>query len=543
MKLKVWNYIVIGIMVALIGGMIAADCVCNFWSAQITNLLCGTGLDFSGEDVATATAESDKLINNIGDESIVLLKNAGGENGNGILPLAESNRKINLFGWASHDDAFVLTGGGSGAGWIVDDKKVPIAKGLENSGFTVNRDLLDKYKAHRRYRDGLKLSEPSIDFYTDDIINAALAFSDTAIITIMRFGSEGVEIPLEQNKSSGTTDSSRTYLQLSTEEEALIELVTEKFDKVIVVLDTANSMELGFLDNEKIDAALLCGMLGQSGSNAIGRILTGEVNPSAKTVDTYPYDHRSNPSYANMRRDGNHIHYVEDIYIGYKWYETAFADKLVHEAYGKTFDYSDEEGYRNVVQYPFGYGLSYTEFKWSVDSVEYVLSNSSGDLADADIYDKKAKFEVKVAVTNTGGVKGRDVVQVYFTAPYDREANAGAGGIEKAALNLIAFEKTPELEPGQTANLTLTFDLYDMASYDCYDRNGNGSATYELDAGEYKISVMDDAHTLADCENAVTSFDLSKTITYKLDPKTNSQKSFYGRRRVCRSAYRRKYCR
>lgn len=521
-KLTVKNWIVLAVMAVLLAGMIVADCICGFWAKQITNLLCGTGLDFSGEDVEMATAESDKLINNLGDEGIVLLKNIGGEDSKGILPLAETNRKINLFGWGSSDGGFLRTGGGSGAAWEVPGKAVTLSKGLENAGFEVNRDLLDRYKAFKGGREWPKIIEPPASFYTPELIASAKEFSDTAVITITRYGSEGLEMPLVQTNADGVERHDRTFLQLSLEEENTIDVVTQNFDKVIVLLNTCNTMELGFLDNDKIDAALIVGMLGQSGVNAVGRILKGEVNPSAHTVDTYAYDHKSNPSYVNKRRDGDHIHYVEDIYIGYKWYETAYAEKITHTVNGTTYDYSTEEGYRSVVQYPFGYGLSYTSFEWNVDGARVIVGDTEEDLreSEVEITNKKASFEIDVSVTNVGNVAGKDVVQIYYSAPYDKLGPTGNGGIEKAALNLAAFAKTPMLEPGQTSPLTLTFDLYDMASYDCYDKNGNGATAFELDEGDYSITVRKDAHTVAPCENAELTFSLPNKINYKLDPKT-----------------------
>lgn len=499
--------------------IIVADCLCYKNAGAITNLLCGAGIRFDGEDVQLAMAESDKLVRQIGDESIVLLKNE-----NNTLPLKASNRKLNLFGWASTDNGFLLTGGGSGAATIQKDKKVSLAAALRDNGeFELNESLLEKYVDYRDSRsdkqgtgsDVVTLIEPPKSWYTKEMIDSAKAFSDTAVITIARWGSENMEIPFVQNKYGASNDNNRTYLQISTEEEDLIDLVTANFSEVIVLINTCNAMEMGFLDNEKIDAALLVGLLGQSGTHAVRKVLTGEVNPSARTVDTYPYDHRSNPTYANARRSGDHIHYVEDIYLGYRWYETAFADKLTHEAYGKTFDYSTEEGYRQVVQYPFGYGLSYTKFDWEITSALCISGNDEYNMRNASISNKKASFKITVDVTNTGARAGMDVLQLYYTPPYK------SGEIEKAAVNLVAFAKTAVIEPGATQRgIELTFDMYDMASYDCYDKNGNGAATYELDEGDYYVSLMNNAHELDDCDGAQIKFNIPGKLTYKLDPDT-----------------------
>ena len=537
MKFKVWNWVVIGIMAVVFAAMIVADALCGINAGAITNLLCGNGLRFDGEEVDAALAESDALVRKIGDESIVLLKNEY-DGDSAALPLKETERKLNLFGWASCDAGFLLTGGGSGAANLQWDKCVTLSAALRNvttdedgatsRTFELNESLLDKYFAFANKRedkqddtDPVRLIEPDRSFYTDAVMNEAKAFSDVAVITIARWGSENMEIPYTQKKKGKPEDRDRTYLQLSTEEEALIDLVTENFEKVIVIVNTANTMEMGFLDNDKIDAVLLVGLPGQSGAHAIRRVLTGEINPSGRTVDTYAYDLRSAPSYANNRRDGDHIHYVEGIYVGYKWYETAYADKIVHEAYGKTFDYSTDEGYKNIVQYPFGYGLSYTDFTWEVDSSKVVIDENEIDLENASITNKKAKIKIDVTVTNAAnGVAGMDVVQLYVTPPYDKNADGGKGGIEKAAVNLVAFAKTPMLEPGQSSTLTLEFDLYDVASYDCYDRNNNGAATYELDAGEYVGKLMNNAHELNACENAQIKFTIPTAIKYKLDIET-----------------------
>ncbi len=523
MKFKIWNYIVFAVMSIVLAAMIVANCLCSINAGAITNLLCGNGLRFDGEEVEAALAESDALVRKIGDESIVLLKNQGGaKEGEGILPLKANERKLNLFGWSSTDAGFLLTGGGSGAATIQDEKKVTLADALRNVGgeerFEINENLLKKYTDYASKRedkqgdDPVTLIEPGESFYTEELMKEAKAFSDIAVITISRWASENMEIPYDQKKKGQSNDNSRTYLQISTEEEKLIELVTANFDKVIVLVNTANAMEMKFLDNEKIDAVLLVGLLGQSGTHAIRRVLTGEVNPSGRTADTYAYDLRSAPSYANKRRNDDHIHYVEGIYIGYKWYETAFADKLKHEAYGKTFDYSTEESYREVVQYPFGYGLSYSDFTWTVDSANLVMNGEKYELAGASVSNKKASIEVKVTVTNTGDVAGMDVVQLYYTPPYT------PGQIEKSAVNLVAFAKTAV--PEQSQELTLTFDLYDMASYDSYDMNKNGASTYELDKGKYSIKVMNNAHELNECENAEIEFEIASNLNYKLDPKT-----------------------
>lgn len=526
MKFKLWNYIVLPILVIVMVALIVGDCLCVKNAGAITNLLCGAGLKFDGDDVQQALNESDKLVQQIGEESIVLLKNQGGNDGKGVLPLDSSVKNVNLFGWSSTDAGFLLTGGGSGAATIMAEKRVTLKDALTfgDSRFAVNETLLNDYKAFcdRRFdyqgvlnEDTVTLVEPPKSWYTEERIQQAKNFSDTAVITISRWASENMEIPFVQNKYKAETDRSRTYLQISKEEEDLIDVVTENFENVIVLINTCNSMEMGFLDNEKIDAALLVGMLGQSGTHGIRKILRGEANPSARTVDTYPYDHKSNPSYANALRNADHIHYVENIYVGYRWYETAYAEKLIMEAHGKTYDYSTEEGYKAVVQYPFGYGLSYTTFEWEVTSAVWISGENENELENASIANKKASFKITLDVTNTGNVEGMDVIQLYYTPPYIK------GGIEKAAVNMVAYAKTAILKPGATQrDIELTFDLYDMASYDCYDKNGNKVTTYELDEGDYYLRLMNNSHEINACEGAEIKFNLPNKITYKLDPRT-----------------------
>ncbi len=523
MKFEVKHYVIFAIVVIICAALIVGNCICATNAQAITNLLCGSGLRFEGKEVEQASAAGDELVQNVCDEGIILLKNEGGEDGKGVLPLAETNRKLNLFGWSSTDNGFLLTGSGSAYSPIQDSKKFTLSKGLESQGFEINTDLLEKYKSFsdNRHEDSSEypfpLVEPDRNWYTQAMIDEAKSFSDTALISFTRKGGEGMDISFYQKKWNAPSDMTRTYLQLSTEEEDLIDLVTENFDKVIVLLDCSNPLELGFLDNPKIDAALNVGHLGQSGTKSIGRILKGEVNPSARTVDAYAYDWRSAPSYANSSVSELQVAYQEGIYVGYKWYETAFADKAVIRAYGETYDYSTEDGYRKVVKYPFGYGLSYTTFEWNVESAKLVTDGGGEgvDLAGAAVNNKSAGIEVVVSVTNTGSVAGKEVVQLYYSVPYTK------GGVEKPALTLADFGKTVLLNPGQTETLTLSFDLYDMASFDCYDMNHNGIASYELDAGEYNISLRNNSHEINGCENSVIRFTVPETLTYKLDPVTN----------------------
>ncbi len=508
-KLSVKQWIVLVVCFVLIAALVVGDVACAKWSSKITLLLCGDGINFEGEEVQNALQLGKNLVSDIMDEAIVMLKND-----NNTLPLKDT-KKVNLFGWASSDNGTIYSGTGSAACYISDKDRITLSAGLEASEFEVNKSLLNKYTA---YQDGRKdsnltpggttyLIEPDTGFYTDDVMNEAKAFSDTAIVTIARYGGEGYSIKMNQPKLNATNDNSRTYLQITTEEEALLKLVTENFEHVIVLLNCSNPMELGFIKDDRIDAVLHIGYLGVTGANAVGHVLRGTVNPSGHLTNSFAVNHKDDPAFANLAHNSdsvkNHMVYAEDIYVGYKWYETAFRD-----------GYYGSKNYDEVVQFPFGFGMSYTTFDWNLDSVKIGETDLLTAGGMVDVTNKKNSVSVDVTVTNTGDYAGKDVVQLFYTAPYTK------GGIEKAYVNLVAFDKTEILQPGQSQKLTLTFDLYDMASYDCYDRNNNGVKSYELDSGEYVLKLMTDSHTLKGCDNDQVSFNVPNTLNYKRDTTT-----------------------
>jgi len=349
------------------------------------------------------------------------------------------------------------------------------------------------------------LPEPNVSEYSDDLISSAKEFSDVALVVISRPGGENADLPTdmtavvdgswaEQDATTGNTyfagtyddtlnegtdwDEGDHYLELDNREEELIEMVCSNFDNVVVVVNANNAMELGFLnDYEQIKGAIYAPCPGQSGFNALGEILCGDVNPSGRTVDTFVYDLFTTPSYNNFGQftydnmdefaytstswlTGGEVttlpqfvNYVESIYVGYKFYETAYAEA---QAGSMEFDYD-----ANVL-YPFGYGLSYTTF----------------DVEMGDITDNDGELSIDVTVTNTGDVAGKDVVEVYYNPPYTN------GGIEKAAANLVAFDKTDLLEAGASQTLTITFSAEDMASYD-----DSGDGCYVLNRAIMVISV------------------------------------------------------
>ena len=472
----------------------------------VANLIC-TGpmssmLDLVSETsylTEETTAEATQLVTKMAEEGIVLL-----ENNSSILPLAKG-AKLNVFGWASTNPCY----GGTGSGALNDAyPTVTLLQGLSDAGIELNTELekfYTDYKADRpvvgMWAQDWTLPEPNVSLYTDQLMNNAKAFSDTAMIVITRVGGEGADLPsdmpavvdgswAQQGGSANSTyfggtyddtlnagndwDAGDTYLNLSNREEEMIDLVCSNFDKVVVVFNGANTMELGWVENySQIQGVIWCPGTGQAGFTGLGKIISGEVNPSGKAADTFVYSFEDTPwwnnfgsfVYDNMDEHISNdttptfVNYVEGIYVGYKFYETAAAEGLID--YGKT------------VQYPFGYGLSYTSFTQEMGPI----SESNGTIT----------FDV--TVTNTGAVAGKDVVEVYFNPPYVN------GGIEKASANLVEFAKTGMLEPGASETVTISFPVEDMASYD-----SKGAGCYVLDNGEYIISINRDSHTVIDSQ-------------------------------------------
>ena len=452
----------------------------------------------SEENVATAT----ELCEDIADEGIVLLDNAE------TLPLAK-NSKLNVFGWASTNPCY----GGTGSGALSDAyPTVSLLEGLTNAGFELNTELSDFYTAYRADRPQVgmfaqdwTLPEPEAAQYSDDLINNAKAFSDTAMIVITRVGGEGADLPTDV--STVTYDAGHSYndfepgehyLQLSKTEEDMVDLVCKNFDNVIVVYNGANAMELGWVkDYSQIKSVIWCAGTGQSGFNALGSVLCGDVNPSGRTIDTFVYDLTATPTwnnFGNMLYDNMNefeadsfgtkvtpafVNYVENIYVGYKFYETAAAEGLID--------------YDKTVVYPFGHGLSYTSFTQTLNSV----TESDGTIT------------VDVTVTNTGSVSGKDVVEVYYNPPYTN------GGIEKASANLIGFAKTSEIAAGASEDVQVTFKAEDMASYDAH-----GKGCYVLEKGDYIISINSDSHNVIDSKTYTVASDI---VYNESNPRSSDQ--------------------
>lgn len=441
------------------------------------------------------TVEAQNLVEEIANEGVVLL-----ENKDSLLPLTQDSN-LNVFGWASTNPCY----GGTGSGALSDAYPiVSLIEGLENSGFALNKDLESFYTtfASERPEVGMfaqdwTLPEPTVDSYSDELLSGAKEFSDKAMIVITRVGGEGADVPTDVsavtfNNNSEEYDefaAGEHYLQLSQSEKNMVEMVCENFEDVILVYNGANTFELDFVnDYSQIKSVIWCPGTGQTGFNSLGSILKGEVNPSAKTPDIFVKDLTTAPYYNNI---GNFtyenmdefkteafgvptlptfVNYVEGIYVGYRFYETASDEGAI--------DYDAE------ISYPFGYGLSYTTF--------------SQDMSDLSV-DADGNISVNVAVTNTGDVAGKEVVQVYYNPPYTN------GGIEKATANLVAFDKTDVIEPGETQEMTITFTAEEMASYDYA-----GEGSYVLEAGDYAISIREDSHTVIEEEN----YTVDETIVY-----------------------------
>lgn len=477
--------------------------------------------------------DAEELAETVAAEGMVLLQNR-----EGTLPFSDSVKKVNVFGWAS--TAWLAGGSGSGGVSQID---TDLLSALADYGIAYNTALADMYRdfqAGREYTSTLnswpeqsaRLYEPSIDnrtYYSETMLADALEFSDTALVVIGRLTGESndatnCQFKRLEKEGEIVTDDTRMLLELSSEEEELLSYVGENYEHVVVLINSTNVMELGQVETiPGIDACVQVGLPGQVGTAALPAVLWGELQPGGRTADTWAYDITTAPSYVNAGLEGvgaytnaeglypangttngnlgepyayeqvSYADYAEGIYIGYKWYETADA-----EGFWSGVANEHGNGYEGVVQYPFGYGLSYTDFAWNVTEAP---ENESPLAADG-------KVTVKVEVTNTGDMPGQDVVQLYYTAPYT------PGGIEKSAAELAAFAKTKTLAPGESEELTLEFDVEEMASYDCYDANGNGFAGYELDAGDYVFTVRSDAHTLR--ADAVT-MRLAEGVRYETD--------------------------
>ena len=481
--------------------VVCVNMICFGPMSTLIGLATGNGTlsDETNEEAAEVAEE-------IMEDGIVLLKNES------LLPLNET-KKLNIFGWESINPAY----GGAGSGGINDLYDiVSLNQGLENAGFSINQELVDFYNNYGAdnpemsiQKQSWTLPEPPVDTYNDELIKSAKEYSDVAVVVLSRKAGEGHnDIPMDVRKAAYDNNSDEYddfpegehYLQLSQTERDMVDMVCSNFDNVIVVYNGANQFELGFADEyPQIKSVVWCPGTGNVGFDALGKVFSGEVNPSGKTPDTFIYDMTTAPwwnngekieytNLADLAVEGMNAgtaqvyapaftNYVEGIYVGYKYYETAAQEGAID--------------YDKTVQYPFGYGLSYTEFEQKMGELE----------------EKDGQISVDVEVTNTGDVAGKDVVEVYYKPPYTN------GGIEKSSANLIEFAKTDLLQPGETQTVTVTFSIEDMASYD-----ENNAKAYVLEKGDYVISINSDSHTVLDQK----TYTADKDVVYKGENKRAS---------------------
>lgn len=462
---------------------------------------------------AEAFANAQEVNLKLAEEGFVLLKNE-----NAALPMNKGAR-ISVFSKNSVN----LSYGGSGSGGFDTSNNKNLYESLNDAGFITNPTLKNFYESSQSgpvrtanssdldNGDNQKIAtaETPQSKYTDAVRNSYADYSDAALVVITRIGGEGFDLPRYQGDSEGAVSPDSHYLELDQNEIDLLTAVTDgTFKRVVVVFNTPSSFEATFLKDsayaafaDKIDAAVWIGFTGSNGITALGEILNGDVNPSGRLVDTWAADFTKNPSFVNFgtgclpdttdKYDGGmyySVDYEEGIYVGYRYYETR----------GET---DGEDWYNANVVYPFGYGLSYTTFDWTV-----------GDASASEI-ELGTTITVPVTVKNTGSVAGKEVVQLYASAPYT------LGGIEKAHKVLVGFAKTKLLQPGESETVTVSFDPYSAASYDYRDANSNGFSGYELEAGEYTLYISRNAH---ESEKAI-ALNLAADVQIGTDPTTDSE--------------------
>ena len=493
------------------------------------------------------------------------------------LPITIGGAKISVFGKNSVNP--VYSGSGSSGGSGVD---VSLLDALKNEGFVLNQTLIDFYNdrnASGSGRGSTSMSNQQVSYwntgetpqsmYTDEVKDSYASYGDAAIIVFSRIGGEGADLPMSsfhttEGGTSAVTNGTPTredidkeitgngdwtpvggsgresnpfahYLELDDNERALIKAIEESgaFENIIVVLNSLSAFEVKPLaEDENIKSIIWAAGAGMNGFDSLAKIISGKINPSGRTVDTLAADFTATPSFVNnsgyrigsgltttsdlgnqyymddgtgnlvpftgILSNGNGYddgsgyygnEYEEGIYVGYQYYETAAEENFID--------------YDQAVVYPFGYGLSYTDFEWTVGELKTGDTDPYGNLT----------YTIDVTVKNIGSVAGKDVVELYYEAPYIR------GGIEKSKVTLGDFAKTKLLAPEESETVTLSVSAFDMASFDVYDKNNNGSRSYELDPGEYKLYVTTDSHgwALAD-ESNTRSFTLSTEFVFTKDP-------------------------
>ena len=501
--------------------------------AVISSHLAPNG-DKNSAEANAARNMGNQLAKEIEREGIVMLKNE-----NNILPLPKAgNEKVNVFGYGSVE-WFLMS---SGSEMVGCEGQTPydFVDALNEYGIEANGELLNFYKKWNTPKKGsvdntiftaedsfYVIKEPSLEKNTEyqGIYERAKDYSDTAFFILSRCAGENSDPPHYQNKKSYAKDSTRGYLEISTEEEYALTQVAKDFKNVIVLINSTNTMTLSFLDSiEGIDACLNCGVTGVQGAISIPEVIFGDYSPSGHMTDTVPYKpeynvayYRGNAFHTRYYEGGSaykmmgsggsafyqqscYVEYAEGIYVGYRWFETADKEGF--------WDKDPYNGYKNVVQFPFGYGMSYTTFSWTF--VEASKAENS-EIANTD------KINLKVEVENTGNVAGKDVVEVYLTAPYK------PGEVEKSYVKLVAYAKSPELMPGQKAVLDIEVDCANFKSFDDYDANHDNHAGYEMDAGEYLVKFQTDAHNLKEMNQNTIKYKVSTTLHIDTDEVTGEE--------------------
>ena len=542
---RIW-LIVSVVMIAL---LIALECVAAYWGNVLDVAFGGmraVEVDTGGEKTVYYEKETSSkeeanerafaITREIESDGAILLANHGE-----TLPLKEGERKVSVFGKNSVN--LVYGGSGSGGGDTTFAKST-LYEGLEQAGFECNPVLRSFYENESLSGPGrgsnpgiesggasyLNTGETPYSKYTDAVKESYDEYSDAAIVVISRIGGEGFDLPMMEVAETQDHAGTKHYLALDTYEQELLRNVRRQFDKVIVLLNTLNIVEAGFVEEFGVDACLWIGGPGTRGTLAVGDILSGAVNPSGHTTDTWSADFTLDPTWNNFSNrnhamadfDGNsadtdryynsdternvfyyYVNYEESVYVGYRYYETRAAQEYMNSG--------DDSWYEENVVYPFGYGLSYTSFDWQVTDKSGVENVS---------FSQDGQCSVTVRVTNTGDVAGKDVVQLYAALPYEN------GGLEKPYEVLCGYAKTPLLYPEGEANgadkpnfaeVTITFDLYDIASYDYQGKSGFKG--YVLEAGDYQLFVSQDAHNV--CE--AIPFKVATDITWERDPVTDNK--------------------
>ena len=468
------------ICAVLVVGLTVGTVVSNNYADLISNVLNADTTKIIGEADAIYASDyknNDKLVEHEEEiceqaeqEGMVLLTN------NGTLPL--EGKKVTLLGQDTVDFVY----GGSGSGSVSADKAVSMQDAMKKAGFSINKTVTEFYTngAGKDYRKTypsetgkgeFAVNEVPVSKYTDEVIDSFEKYNDAAIVVFGRSGGESSDLPTE-DLSTGYK-----YLELDQNEQDLLKMACDYFDKVIVLLNSNNPMELGFLNEYDVDACLWVGAVGQTGMYAIADALKGEVNPSGRLVDTYAYDSTSAPSFANLgdytitnanaevKNSNKYLVYGENIYVGYRYYETRYEDTVLGAENVGEYDYTTQ------VQFPFGYGLSYTDFNYS----------------NYQVVDNGDHFQVSVDVTNNGNVAGKHAVEIYMQSPYTDYDKAN--GVEKSSVELAGFTKTHIIEPGEKESVTIDISKENLKAYDA-----TTAKTYILDAGDYYLALGSDAH-------------------------------------------------